>query len=216
MTVSVTRGRKVVRLLGLGRAALALYHRPIGLIRKSIAEGGPWEQWRTERGRCAMIDAAESMLPIAAPLTDRGARVSFLSGVAYWYQTLFCFASLQAQIPERITPLIFEDGTMTAEARGHMRRVVPWIEFVDLNVLEQQFDRRLPVASFPSLRKRRLGFPIFLRQLTDVHLSAPSWTLYMDSDMLFFRHPQALEAWFSDPHALFMQDVQSAYGYSRA
>jgi hypothetical protein len=110
--------------------------------------------------------------------------------------------------------VIFEDGTMPTEARTHMQRVVPWMEFVALDAVAQQLDRLLPVTSFPCLRRRRDVNPI-LRQLIDVHLFAPGWTLYMDSDMLFFRHPDALHAWFSDPHAMFMQDIITAYGYSR-
>jgi hypothetical protein len=215
MTLSVSTGRGLARSLGLGRAALALYYTPVNLMRKSISEGGPWEQWRTERGRRAMIDAAQNLAPLAAPVIDRGARVAFLSGAAHWYQTLFCFVSLQAQMPERITPVIFEDGTMTAAARAHMRRIVTWTQFVDPGSIEERLDRLLPVASFPSLRARRLEYP-HLRKLTDMHLGGPGWSLVMDSDMLFFRRPHALASWFSKPHSMFMQDTVDAYGYSQA
>jgi len=213
--LAVGGSRRLARSLGLGRAALALYHRPVGFVRKSIAEGGPWEQWCTERGRREMADAAQCMLPVTAPTVDRGARVSFLSGGAHWYQTLFCFASLQAHMPERVTPVIFEDGTMTADTRAHLRRVVPWAELVAADTLEERLDRLLPAMSFPCLRNRRPGFAL-LRKLTDVHLAAPGWTLFMDSDMLFFRHPKVVQAWFNTPQAMFMQDVIWAYGYSPA
>jgi hypothetical protein len=118
-------------------------------------------------------------------------------------------------MPERVTPVIFEDGTMTADARRHLLRVVPWAEVIDSDKLEERLDRLLPVSSFPSLRTRRPGFPL-LRKLTDIHLAASGWTLFLDSDMLFFRHPHALVSWFTRPYALYMQDVQSAYGYSAA
>jgi hypothetical protein len=215
ITRTIRGGRRLARSLGLGRAALALYHRPVGLVRKSIAEGGPLEQWHTERGRRAMRDAAACLPALAAPPVDRGARVAFLSGEVHWYQTLFCFASLQAHMPERVTPVIFEDGTMTAEAREHLRRVVPWAELVGADTLEERLDRLLPAASFPWVRNRRPGFAL-LRKLTDVHSAAPGWTLFMDSDMLFFRHPEALQTWFDTPHALFIQDAGRAYGYSPA
>jgi hypothetical protein len=208
-------GRHLARSLGLGRAALALYHRPLGLVRKSIAEGGPWEQWRTELGRRAMVDAARRLARIAAPPVDRGAQVAFLTGKTYWYQTLFCFASLQAQMPERITPLIHEDGTLTADARAHILRVVPWAKLIGANAIKERLDRSLPAASFPTLRAKRLDYP-HLRKLTDIHASAPGWTLVMDSDMLFFRPPRMLARWFNAPHAIFMQDVFNAYGYSSA
>jgi hypothetical protein len=211
----VSWGRRLARSLGLGRAALALYHRPVGLARKSVAEGGPLEQWRTEQGRRAMVQAAAILPPITAPPSDRGARVAFLSGAAHWYQTLFCFASLQAHIPERITPVIFEDGTMTAEARAGMRRAVPWTEIVGAGEIEERLDRCLPFASFPWLRARRLEYP-HLRKLIDIHLTEADWTLVMDSDMLFFRCPHALLSWFGSPHAMSIQDALDAYGYSPA
>lgn len=215
MMLAIATGRRLARSLGLGRAALALYHRPVGLVRKSIAEGGPFEQWRTELDRRAMVDTARRLPLIIAPPFDRGARVAFLTGKAYWYQTLFCFASLQAQMPERITPLIYEDGTLTTEARAHILRVVPWAELIGADAIEERLDRLLPTASFSTLRAKRLDYP-HLRKLTDIHLFAPGWTLVMDSDMLLFRQPHALESWFNDPQAIFMQDVFSAYGYSKA
>jgi hypothetical protein len=215
LTPSVSSGRRLVRSLGLGRAALALYHRPVGLVRKSIAEGGPWEQWRTGLGRRDMVDAARRLRPVIPPPVDCGAQVAFLTGEAYWYQTLFCFASLQAQMQERITPLIYEDGTLTAEARAHILQAVPWAELIGADVIEERLDRLLPTVSFSTLRTKRLNYP-HLRKLTDIHLSAPGWTLVMDSDMLFFRQPHALAAWFRGPRAIFMQDAMSAYGYSKA
>jgi hypothetical protein len=214
MMLSAVAGREFARSLGLGRAALALYFTPVNLMRKSISEGGPWEQWRTERGRRAMIDSAQNLAPLAAPVLDRGARVAFLSGAAHWYQTLFCFVSLQVQMRERVTPVILEDGTMTPEAREHMRRIVSWTAFVNADAIEERLDRLLPVASFPSLRARRLEYP-HLRKLTDIHLGEPGWSLVMDSDMLVFRHPHALASWFDNPHAVFMQDAVDAYGYSQ-
>src|SRR5262249_5641439 len=108
LTQSVSRRRQMARTLGLRRVAITLCHRPVGLVRQSIAEGGPWQQRKTELGRRCMIDAARGLAPLAAPPVDHGARVAFLSGDAYWYQTLFCFASLQARVSERVTPTIFE------------------------------------------------------------------------------------------------------------
>ena len=205
--------RDLARRLSLGRAALTLYHRPVGLVRQSIAEGGPWEQRRTEMGRREMMEAARALQPFDPPAVDLGARVVFLSGAQYWYQTLFCFASLQRQMPERVTPVIHDDGTLAEETRALLRRVVPWVEFIDCALVNERLDRLLPAASYPSLRDRRLKY-FHLRKLTDIHVCASGWTLVMDSDMLCFRRPDALLAWFRRPHATFMQDVHKSYGYS--
>ena len=42
----------------LGRLVYLFYHRPKGLVKKCIREGGPIEQWKTERGRKRMEAAA--------------------------------------------------------------------------------------------------------------------------------------------------------------
>lgn len=204
--------RAVARKFGPGRAALYLYHRPTGLIRKSIAEGGPVEQWRTERGRRAMVESALVLPPLSLPEADSGASVNFLSGVNYWYQTVFCFASIQIQSPFRITPIIHDDGTLDAQTQAAISRVIPWVRYVASTEIEKRLDCHLPVSRFPRLRARRIEYP-HLRKLTDIHIGAEGWTLVLDSDMLAFRRPQALIDWFDNPGAIYMQDIATMYGY---
>lgn len=213
MTMSSARAVRAARSLRLGRAALMLYHHPVGLIRKSIVEGGPWQQRRTELGRYAMIEAAGNLLELAVPAADNGARVTFLSGDKYWYQTLFCFASLQINVADRITPVIVDDSTLTAHVRKQISRVVPWAEFVDHSVIAERLDRLLPASRYPILRARRREYA-HLRKLTDIHVGAPYWTLVLDSDMLFFRRPEAVLDWFRDPCSIFLQDIDTMYGYT--
>lgn len=203
---------ETARMLGFGRVLLRFYHQPVGRIRKSFAEGGPFEQRRTERGRQEMIGAAKAMPSIVAPAQDIGARVAFLSGAQFWYQTLFCYASLQHWSPFKITPVIFDDGTLNGEARSFIRRVVPWAEFVEYNAIESRLDEKLPKASYPYLRRRRLEYP-HLRKLTDIHTRGAEWTLVLDSDVLFFRKPSAVLDWFSSPRAIYIQDIAPMYGY---
>jgi hypothetical protein len=208
--------RLLARDLGLGRAWLRYYHKPTGLLAASIREGGPLQQRRTEVGRRQMLEYASTLPSLSSPEIDRGFRVSFLSGEKYWYQTLFCFYSLQLHVEERITPVIFDDGSMSTDTQALIRRTVPWVEFVSRAAIEARLDRSLPAKRFPSLRSRRLQYP-HLRKLTDVHIEAPDWTLVLDSDMLFFCRPNALIAWLSAPTApTYMQDVMSSYGYSPA
>lgn len=50
----------------LGRLVYLLYRRPVGCVKRSIREGGPIEQWRTERGRREMEQAAYGLTaPVA-------------------------------------------------------------------------------------------------------------------------------------------------------
>lgn len=202
-----------LKKLGLGKVALYCWHRPLGLVKKSILEGGPLEQIRTERGRKHMVEAAATF-PTLLPLSDKySANVLFLSGKKYWYQTLFCFISLQLRFDYRITPLIFDDGTLDHDVRRLICQVVPWATFVDLSDIESRLDLHLPVKRYPSLRHRRIEYP-HLKKLTDLHVGMAGFGLVLDSDMLFYERPDELDQYFKSPSAIYIQDVSDAYGYS--
>jgi len=210
-----TPPRKRAARRALGRLALKAYHWPLGSIRRMIAEGGPIQQYRTEQGRRAMIEAARRLPPIMPPKADLGASVAFLSGAGYWYQTLFCFASLQRFSAARIVPVLADDGTLCAQSWDWFRRAAPWAELSPIDAIEDRLDRLLPFARFPTLRARRIEYP-HLRKLTDVHLGATGWTLVLDSDMLVFRRPQAILDWLERPAAIYMRDIATMYGYPPA
>lgn len=204
--------RQLARRLGVGKTLRLAYHRPVGLLRQSILEGGPIEQRRTGAGRAAMHAAAGTLPPMREPPTGPVAQVAFLTGPQYWFQTAFCFVSLQLGIPFKVTPVIFDDGGLTEALRDRLRHIVPWVEFVDRNAIESRLDHILPSHAFPALRARRAGYP-HLRKLTDMHLDPAPHRLILDSDMLFFRRPERLIEWYNAPQALYMQDVTTAYGY---
>lgn len=205
--------RDLARNLGMGKVILYGYHRPLGILRQSIAEGGPWEQRKTEACRLEMIEAAK-LLPQFPTLPDTfSAKVNFLSGRKYWYQTLFCFASLQALVPFRITPVVFDDGTISSIEKDHLAKVVPWTEFIGVDEINERLNQDLPRSKFPTLRSRRLEYP-HLRKLTDLHAGQEDWRIVLDSDMLFFNRPDELIDWFERPYAFFMEDIADAYGYS--
>ncbi len=212
----MTIARRLGRRLNLGELVLRYFHRPLGLTRRSIEEGGPFEQRRTEAGRRAMIDAAARLPAIDDPGNPLPIACSYLSGEKYWYQTLFCAVSLQQQLDRRMDVVVYDDGSFTAATQDRMRRVLPWIRFIDKGQVQAALDRHLPADRFPTLRRRRLDYP-HLRKLTDLHCAATGWTLVLDSDMLFFRRPDALLDWIERPdRPVFMQDVATSYGYSDA
>jgi hypothetical protein len=161
-----------------------------------------------------MVEAAARLPPLPKPSPDRGLQASFLSGREYWHQTLFCFYSLQVRVSQCITPIIFDDGTLSPRARSLIDRVVPWTKFVPPSEAETRLERALPTHRFPTLRARRLVYP-HLRKLTDLHAEVSGWSLVLDSDMLFFRRPDAVISWLAAPATpIYMQDVGNAYGYS--
>ena len=205
-------GRSLATRLGLGRLAYRLYHQPLGLVRQSIREGGPFAQADDRAGHEAMKLAATRLPPLAARPAGPTAEIAFLSGPKYWHQTLFCFVSLQSQVPFRVTPIVYDDGAMDRHTEDLIRRVVPWVRFVTAAETEDRLAALLPESRFPALRARRRVYP-HLRKLIDVHAGSSEFRLVADSDMLFFREPAEVAQWFAQPCWLYMQDVATAYGY---
>ena len=208
------RLRRFSRAFGLGPAVLRYYHEPLGRLRQSIAEGGPWEQRRTEQARLEMIAAAQALSPLAAREGRDTVEIAFLSGERFWWQTLFCVVSLQTHSRVRIMPVVYDDGTFNEVIWSAFSRVVPWARLVARAQIEAGLDTHLPFARFPALRRRRLSYP-HLRKLTDIHAGRSGWLAVLDSDMLVFRSPKALLDWLAAPdHPCCLVESTSAYGYS--
>jgi hypothetical protein len=206
--------RGVSKSLGLGPALLRYYHTPIGRLRQSIAEGGPWQQRRTEQARREMIAAAEVLPPLTAPDGQEAVEIAFLSGKGFWWQTLFCVVSLQTHCRMRIVPTVYDDGTFTDVTWSAFSRVVPWARLITASEIETALEAHLPSSRFPSLRSRRLSYP-HLRKLTDIHCGRSGWLAVLDSDMLFFRPPTALLDWLVAPdRPCSLVERITAYGYS--
>lgn len=208
--------RNRLRCLGAGRLVYLLLHRPLGAVRASLREGGPLEQWRTERGRRAMEAAAYGLAPI--PAGDAGKpplELHFLTGRRFWYQTAFCLWTFAHHSRRRLAPTIYDDGTLAAEFRAALARIVPTARFVSIAETADRLDTHLPVARFPALRERWQHYPN-IRKLTDVHVGATGWKLVIDSDLLFFRRPDLLIGWIDQPaQPLHAVDIETSYGYTR-
>lgn len=204
--------RSLLRRFGVGRLAYRVLFQPIGAVRQSIREGGPTEQRRTRVGHAAMRVAAWQLSPLVPPPKGPPAEIAFLSGPKFFHQTLYCFASLQLVCPFRITPVVYDDGGLDQVTINRIRHVIPWARFILDHESEARLDELMPEAKFPALRARRRNYP-HLRKLMDIHVGSDGFRLVGDSDMLFFRRPDALLAWFDAPHPLYMQDTITAYGY---
>ena len=200
---------------GAGGLALRYYHQPLSAVRQTWLAGGPLETLRTEHGRLAMIDAARTLPPLSPPVGGKSMEVSFLTGAKYWYQTIFCFYSLQMHSYSRIDAIIHDDGSLDDETTAAISRVAPWMRFVRRKEIEARLDDSLPSSRFPTLRTRRMEYP-HLRKLCDIHLGRRGWTAVLDSDMLFFRPPTALLDWLAAANRpCHLVDTHRAYGYSR-
>lgn len=199
-------------MLTPGKLAYALYFRPLGAWRRIIAEGGPAEWWKTEKGRRAMEEAA-ARLPAPPPAEGKPVQLHLLTGRRFWYQTAFCLWSFAQASRRTLAPAIYDDGSLDGPGREALQRLCPEARIVGLGETLARLDAHLPRSRFPVLRDRWDKYPN-IRKLTDVHAGERGWKLVVDSDLLFFRQPALLLDWLDDPrqplHAL---DVEKAYGY---
>jgi len=199
-------------MMTAGKLAYALYFRPLGTWRRIMAEGGPREWWRTERGRRAMEEMA-TRLPVLPPAAGAPVELYVLTGRKFWYQTVFCLWSFAKAAGRNVVPRIYDDGSLGESGRDALRRHWPAARIVGLDETCARLEQHLPRERFPFLRDRWDNYPN-IRKLTDVHAGARGWKLVIDSDLLFFREPNILLDWLDDPgkplHAL---DVEKAYGY---
>lgn len=201
--------------LGLGRVLYQTWYRPWGALKRMSAAGGPVQQWRTERGRRKMVEAAYFMPELPAP-SGSPLEVHILTGRRVWYQTAFCLWTLARHSSRPINPVIYDDGTLSGEHAAPIRKLFPSTRVFSRTEILRHLDDCLPADRFPSLRERWLNYPN-IRKLIDVHAGRSGWKLVLDSDLLFFRAPRILVEWLDTPERpLHAVDCETSYGYSRA
>jgi len=206
----------VFKRAGFGRLAYRLFHAPLGAVHRSLAAGGPLEQWRTARGHRAMARAAWTLpLPAGDSSDARPVELHMLTGRRFWDQTAFCVWTFAQRSARPLAPVIYDDGTLAAEHRAPLVRLFPATRFVPLEETVARLDESLPSSRFPTLRERWLRYPN-IRKLTDPHVGGSGWKLVLDSDLLFFRRPSLLVDWLDTPaRPLHAVDCETSYGYSR-
>ncbi len=183
------------------------------------------------------MEAAAWELPISSP-DDAGLpslEVWFLTGQRFWYQTAFCAWTLAKHSNRGVVLNLVDDGTLEPRHEAGLRRLFPAGMTVTRASIQARLDQHLPAWKFPILRQRWLDY-VHLRKLTDIHLGSEGLKLVLDSDMLFFRRPEALLVWWDRNQGLvssgptagdssfhpsafspcLMTDCVESYGYSRA
>jgi hypothetical protein len=198
-----------------GQLLLKYYHTPLGRIRSSLRNGGPWAERETERQRREMEAAAATLPPLpdfpgTTPIT-----LHLMTGRRFWYQTAFCLHSFARSAATTVHAVIYDDGSIDPATARLLTRLGPGVSIRFQSELRVQLDRLLPSARFPVLRERWENYPN-IRKLIDVHLGSTGWKLVIDSDLLFFRRPELLLAWSLSPdRPLHAVDCEESYGYSR-
>lgn len=198
-----------------GRLVYLGFHRPIEIIRRTLADGGPLAQRETARWQQRMIEAAAE---VRLPPPDAGApkfAVHFLTGARFWYQTVFCAASLARHGGVRLACHIHDDGTLDEALSARLCAALGPDTVIHTHAESvARLDVLLPESRFPNLRERHRNYPN-IRKLIDPHLGATGWKCVLDSDMLFFRRPVVLLNWLRAPgQPCHMVDCETSYGYS--
>lgn len=206
-----TRGiRTLLRDAGAGRVAYRWLHRPMERTRTKFVLG-----WRP--GLAAVfgefqMKAAARRLPARASAVAGAPTLAcaFLTGNRYWHQTAFCAYSLGSYWDGRLELDIFDDGTLRPAQAALLRRLFPDARIVPSAESCARAAALLPRERFPRLHELREQVPM-TRKLIDVRLAASGWQTYLDSDMLFFRRPDALLDCVARQQPFCLQDA--VYGY---
>jgi len=199
----------------LGRLALRFWHRPRGQWAEMQRIG--WDSWWSEKwGMAAMRRAALKLGTEKRSADSRLTPVVFLTGQAYWHETLFCLHSLVRHLETPPPIRIISDGTLDARLAAVFSRQFPHAELISTAEVETAIDRKFPLDRYPLIRFYRDQKPI-MRKLLDVFSLHDEPQLLLDSDMLFFQRPTTVMNWLHTPEGfLAMTDVKTAYGYSPA
>ena len=192
------------------------YRQPLHEFRR-LVRWGPRAYLRCGDWAAQMELAAGQLPPLPPPALGAGnsLEVWFLTGHRFWYQTAFCAWSLARHSQRELVLNLVDDGSLMPQQEQQLRRLFPagitrWKQQVAL-----ELDQNLPLDRFPVLRQRWIDY-INIRKLTDIHLGSSGIKLVLDSDMLFFRKPDALLAWWDQPtQPCLMTDCEESYGYSR-
>jgi hypothetical protein len=158
--------------------------------------------------------------PPAAPSPPLS--VWFLTGKRFWYQTAYCAWTLATRSGRQVELNLIDDGTLEERHEEDLRRLFPQGKTIKAETVQAKIESLLPASRFPILRQRWLDY-VNIRTLTDIHLGATGVKLVLDSDMLFFRRPDALLDWWdanqrpsaSPLSPCLMNDCVESYGYSR-
>ncbi len=198
-----------------GKVYRKVYSDPLGVITKSLLEGGPIQQYKTSSNELAMINAASKLEKFERKSEFPTREIYFMTGKKYWYQTLFCYKSLHDNSQLDYVPVLIDDGTMDKKLVDVMLNVMPWCKVILQEQMLDELSTLVPENKYPSIRRWRIKQPL-TRKLTDLHGGRSGWKMLLDSDMLFFRNPEWLTAWMVEPDKpAYMVDCKEAYGYSR-
>ncbi len=212
-----------------GRIVYLVWHRPIGAVKRSIREGGPVEQWKTERGRRSMELAAWQL----GAKGDFGIQISefknknpsgrkkqlelhMVVGKKFWYMAAFALVSLKKHLSSPVQVHFYSDGTLTVGQERALRQLPVEAVFHRPEEIMERLEKELPQTKYPVLRERFSNYPN-IQKLISPHLGSSGAKIVLDADILFFGRPDELCGWLEKPEGILCAtDIKESYGYSRA
>jgi hypothetical protein len=160
--------------------------------------------------------APTRMPPLELKCGENPISVHALTGEFHAHLTCFCLYSLLRNTEVPVVPVVHEDGTLKDSQREELRRIIPAVRLVSAHDAESLVDLSFPRNRFPALRSMRDRLHL-MRKLLDVHANQTAPTLFVDSDVFFYRNPDYLVRWLqSGQDAVYMLDYQNSYGYDAA
>ncbi|HVS62073.1 MAG TPA: hypothetical protein VMT85_01090 [Thermoanaerobaculia bacterium] len=121
-----------------------------------------------------------------------------------------CLGSLVRHVTDRLELVIHDDGTLTPEDVAELRAELGPFALVTRAEADERVSEAL--ASRPSTRRFRERNPLALKLVDFAALSEREVICGVDSDVLALRPCSGLFDLQSSADALFMEDVQNAYG----
>jgi hypothetical protein len=212
--ISLSNWKQVSKNLNLGKILYRFYYAPKGFLNKCGRVGA--NNMAIDRVEKYRMEQAAYRLPTVKlyPIPAEPLKIHFLSGKKFWYQTCFCAYSMIQQAKINLSPVVYDDGTLTPKCVAEIQRIFPNSKIVFSAEIEAVLDHVLPISKFPYLRARRINYPN-IRKLIDIHIGSDGWKLVLDSDMLFFQTPEFLINWLNSPKKpCYMVDNETSYGYS--
>jgi hypothetical protein len=199
--------------MSFGKLAYLIYYQPYNWLKK-VGKKGIAGYVTVERHRRAMERHSAELrgtLRKNSPCFE----VYLLTGAKYWYQTAFCLYSLQKHLTGvQINAVFIDDGSFTPALIRQASEQFPGSTVRTEQETNDHLVNFLPVSKYPLLNKKRQLYP-HIRKLTDVHAGRSGWKMVLDSDMLFFRPPVALESWLKRPLSpFFLRDPCYSYHYT--
>jgi hypothetical protein len=178
------------------------------IIRTKLAE------LSTIPARRRMRRAAFELEPLVQTPCESPVEVHFLTGKNYWDQTCFCAYSLRifSDVQPRI--VFHDDGTLEPQHAELLLALIPDSKLSPIEETRASIQDNFPRHKFPLLH-RTSKYLMVMRKLTMTHAGSKGWKLFLDSDMLFNKHPTLLAEWLRKPQQpCHLLDIHRCYGYS--